>query len=273
MSWETTGPAVFSHHEPCPKCHSKDNFGVWTDGHKYCFGCKYRTAPERTLENSRRKEIVVPKATDKETFAPEIPDAAYKWLKKYELTDAEMAHYGVCYSHPRERLILPLDGQGTHSSSWVGRYFGSDITKPKYHQQGPKDCTFVADAVGNSSVLIFVEDWISAVKVGRKFASTPLLGSYINVKTLKRVSDRFSSLGVWLDPDMRKRSVQEAFSCTVATSLDVFNVFSDKDPKEHDMDFIETAVWEAFGQSTCQLAPDPPWYKIGLFKEVPGNPF
>ena len=32
----------FLRHEPCPYCHSKDNVGVYDDGHAYCFGCNRR---------------------------------------------------------------------------------------------------------------------------------------------------------------------------------------------------------------------------------------
>lgn len=31
----------FVQHEPCPKCGSRDNLARYTDGHAYCFGCKY----------------------------------------------------------------------------------------------------------------------------------------------------------------------------------------------------------------------------------------
>lgn len=31
----------FVQHEPCPSCGSKDNLARYTDGHAYCFGCKY----------------------------------------------------------------------------------------------------------------------------------------------------------------------------------------------------------------------------------------
>lgn len=31
----------FVQHEPCPACGSKDNLARYTDGHAYCFGCKY----------------------------------------------------------------------------------------------------------------------------------------------------------------------------------------------------------------------------------------
>lgn len=31
----------FLRHAPCPECGSKDNLGIYTDGHGYCFGCGY----------------------------------------------------------------------------------------------------------------------------------------------------------------------------------------------------------------------------------------
>jgi twinkle protein len=31
----------FVQHEPCPSCKSQDNLARYTDGHAYCFGCKY----------------------------------------------------------------------------------------------------------------------------------------------------------------------------------------------------------------------------------------
>lgn len=31
----------FVQHEPCPKCGSQDNLARYSDGHGYCFGCKY----------------------------------------------------------------------------------------------------------------------------------------------------------------------------------------------------------------------------------------
>jgi twinkle protein len=41
-------------HEPCPKCHSTDNLGRFSDGHGYCFGCKYYEPGEGELTSSPR---------------------------------------------------------------------------------------------------------------------------------------------------------------------------------------------------------------------------
>ena len=56
----------FSHHEPCPKCGSKDNVAVYTDGGKHCFGCGYHISgkwslnvdnmQQRLLNNNKNNE-------------------------------------------------------------------------------------------------------------------------------------------------------------------------------------------------------------------------
>ena len=42
----------FLRHEPCPKCHSKDNLARYTDGHGYCFGCQYYEHPSGETPDS-----------------------------------------------------------------------------------------------------------------------------------------------------------------------------------------------------------------------------
>lgn len=43
MQSEEHEGSVFLRHEPCDNCGSKDNKGVYSDGHTYCFGCGHRT--------------------------------------------------------------------------------------------------------------------------------------------------------------------------------------------------------------------------------------
>lgn len=53
MPTNSTGPSdqfeesEFLYREPCPECGSKDNVGVYSDGHKHCFtpGCDHHTPP------------------------------------------------------------------------------------------------------------------------------------------------------------------------------------------------------------------------------------
>ena len=41
-----TKESTFVRHEPCPECGPRDNLSVWSDGHKYCFGCGYYVAAD-----------------------------------------------------------------------------------------------------------------------------------------------------------------------------------------------------------------------------------
>ncbi|CAB4138736.1 Archaeal primase DnaG/twinkle, TOPRIM domain [uncultured Caudovirales phage] len=42
MTNQSEDTSIFVRHEPCPECGSKDNLSRYSDGHAYCFGCKYR---------------------------------------------------------------------------------------------------------------------------------------------------------------------------------------------------------------------------------------
>lgn len=50
----------FVQHEPCPACGSKDNLARYTDGHGYCFGCKYyETGNGEPLPEVKRAENLI----------------------------------------------------------------------------------------------------------------------------------------------------------------------------------------------------------------------
>jgi twinkle protein len=48
----------FVRHEPCPNCNSKDNLARFSDGHGYCFGCRYYEKPSNSsYEKNLTKKI------------------------------------------------------------------------------------------------------------------------------------------------------------------------------------------------------------------------
>ena len=57
----------FIRHEPCPYCHSKDNVGVYDDGHAYCFGCNRRW----TLSNEELEQYKMYQQRERSRFMPE----------------------------------------------------------------------------------------------------------------------------------------------------------------------------------------------------------
>ncbi|MBA58521.1 MAG: hypothetical protein CMQ40_05045 [Gammaproteobacteria bacterium] len=47
MKTEYRPDSEFLQHEPCPHCGSKDNLARYSDGHGFCFGCKYYEHPDQ----------------------------------------------------------------------------------------------------------------------------------------------------------------------------------------------------------------------------------
>lgn len=236
----------FLRHEPCPKCHSKDNLGVYSDGHCYCFGCGYIKPPERSL-------IIVPeriKDSIKERtfadFSPDLPSKSIKWLKSYGITDAEIQANGYVYDEERDYLCWPLDS----SEVYQGRYFGSDKDKPRYISHGRLGQTAinVSNETGRTDIIVFVEDKLSAIKVGRLVAAVPICSAKVSIGRLIRAGKLFKHIGIWLDSDKRAQAVKSALIARTVTTSKVFNVFSDKDPKSYSRDQLEALLIAATTQ-------------------------
>ena len=56
----------FVSHEPCPNCGSRDNLGVYDDGHTYCFGCQTYTHPKEQNGSSPSIKLVSSAKTKKQ---------------------------------------------------------------------------------------------------------------------------------------------------------------------------------------------------------------
>ena len=52
-----TNQSKFIHHSPCVECGSRDNCGVYDDGHTYCFGCQtYKRANGETIQETHNQK-------------------------------------------------------------------------------------------------------------------------------------------------------------------------------------------------------------------------
>ncbi len=74
--------SAFMHHEPCPKCGSKDNAARYTDGHLYCFGCGYYEAKE-----GEPLSIATP-------VNPDLVEVEYRGLTSRSLTEETCRKFG-----------------------------------------------------------------------------------------------------------------------------------------------------------------------------------
>jgi len=229
--------------EPCPECRrigadrSGDNLAVYSDGHCYCYRCGYRTGRRsftQTKDSTRTPtdgtSIVLPS-----DVTTELPFEAKDWLKQYQLTRLDTNRNHVMWSEKYSRIVFPYFNE-TELLAWQGRYIGEDKTKAKWFSQG-KIHEIIHPLQVKNRFAVIVEDIVSAIKVSKICGAIPIFGSSISTKQWLRLKTIVDRSCLWLDPDLRGKSLTIA---RVGTLLGVptHPIFSDKDPKEHTIDFI-----------------------------------
>lgn len=242
----------FLRHEPCPKCGSKDNLGVWDDGHKYCFGCGYvqrekdsLTSIAKQLEGNNNNENI-PRDLHSDSFVSDIPGIAHSWLEKYGITPTEMQAYRLMWNTRTQSLVFPCFNPNGKLIFYQERYFGPNKDHPKYLTFGSPDIPFatINNTLYNSGGIVLVEDFVSSFKVGRYITSGALTGSKIAPKAFKWLSGRFKQARLWLDMDKAAESLVEASKLSGAIP-DVRSIITHLDPKEYSNEVIFKTLIES----------------------------
>jgi hypothetical protein len=260
--------STFVRHKPCPKCKSRDNLAEFSDGHEWCFGCGYYKPPEWSLDRARQKEEkggadagnyfgIDPGSCDT------LPEDAYKWLKKYGITEEEVVRYDVGYDRKRDLLCFPLKEESGRIAAYTCRNFGPDRDKRKTLTFGSlSHPVIIASPEAAKNIGVFVEDIISAIKVGRSFEAYPVLGSNIPLESLRWAQKRLlgpsgyhpslegipepPGVGIWLDRDMHGKAHRFSRRLNAVAGFDLgFPVFTHKDPKEYGTEEIKKIVRKA----------------------------
>lgn len=234
----------FLHHEPCPECGSKDNLGVWDDGHKYCFGCGHY---EHSVIKLLPQKKTPPKDSGGVLMPPDasrtIPQKADEWLQKYGITAKERSEFNFMWSQRSQLLIMPVYDMDGKCLLWQGRYFGDVPNHPKYLTRGQP--ANVLDFIGShtTDAVVLVEDKISAIKVGRHFNTVCLYGSHVSTTMLSRLSKISKHLILWLDSDKLKEMY--SFQMDASPFFDIVSIIYTKpDPKELTNAEIQTEIKE-----------------------------
>lgn len=238
----------FIKHESCPRCGSKDNLGVYDDGHKWCFGCTYYVPPKDTLSSLNRRltrqgeEELDTNGIDSSKFDYKLDPIALKWIRKYGITDTEIRFYNILWCQLRHTLVFPVvrDNRIVLTNE---RYFGPDPKHPKYLTFGNK-VKEVVYFIGNNitTSVVFVEDFISAIKIRRLVSSMPLFGTSVPETALEWIKGRFKVAGVWLDLDKASESLREASKASIYVPTHA--ILSTADPKELSMNQIDRTLKE-----------------------------
>jgi hypothetical protein len=230
---------------------------VYDDGHEWCFGCGYYKPPEHSLENVRQKQQ---KGDKQDVFdlnlSPYLSHDAYSWLKKYGISDEEIERFEVGYDKERELLCFPIKEEG-RITGYICRNFGPSRRQRKYLFYGSRRLPPIIDSQeSDKNIGVFVEDIISAIKVGRSYAALPVLSANIDAKALKWASDRFVWVGVWLDRDMHGKVSKLVLRGSWVGQAKWAGIYSPKDPKEYSTQEIKGWVNHAFGVERAQISPE-----------------
>ena len=240
--------------ERCPECAKLgkdtkgDNLATYSDGHSYCFGCGYTLNSSASKLSNYVNNIPQPAPVAHKVFLPidcvfEYPSEVMNWVGQYHLSHRTLLQHRVMWSPSKERLIFPVIGGENNFLAYAGRNFNLSDGKPKWVAYGDLKNTyhFIGEDRGT---LVLCEDIVSAIKLSRVAQAMPLFGSHIGIDRWKRLS-KIISRGVqciiWLDPDMRLKSVGESCLGT-SLGLNVRTIMSDKDPKEHTYEEINNIL-------------------------------
>lgn len=219
---------------PCEKCGSSDANAEYDDSY-YCFSCN-RYTPKLSLK--RFKAIKEVRVCNGITLEKQLAGGALKWLLGYGLTSDEIAQF----TYARERVgkygLMPCDLLVLYSSKdyWCARNFGKGA---KYLTSGTKPFLKYGN---NNDTLVFVEDIVSAVKVGRQFTAVPMLGSMPSQDAASHL-DGYKNICIWNDFDKAKDAVKTARNLSERLNKRVRCIISPKDPKEYDDNAIKDYIY------------------------------
>jgi len=197
----------------------------------YCFGCGF-VEQKRSL--SRFKTQTEVRVCDGITLENSLPVEAKKWLLAYHLTPKEMEQFKYSrervtkYGQKRCNLLVLI----ANSNYWLARNLDDGV---RYLSSGVKPYLEYGD---NSNTLVFVEDVISAVKVGRVATAVPMLGASV-LRDWWDNAKKYDRIIIWGDRDKASQNVIQAKRASEFVGKKVEIIITDKDPKEFDTNEIK----------------------------------
>lgn len=246
--------------ERCPECaklgndRSGDNLAIYNDGHTYCYRCGYGNRRTKIILDNEQPictDLTLPSDVD-----TNLPYEAKEWLRQYELSRLDLQSNNVLWSESMSRIIFPYWNE-TGLIAWQGRYVKTtketEMEIPlkkqaKWYSQG-KIHEILHPIKVNNRQAVLVEDIISGIKVSKFCGAIPIFGSSVSIKQLLRIKLICDKVMIWLDPDMRKKSLSIAKMCELH-GLTATVIFTNKDPKEHTYDEISRTINSGEDQTT-----------------------
>ena len=220
----------------CPKCAERgkdrkgNNLAEYENGY-HCFSCGYNK-PKRILK--RLNEFSVQKVYNGISCENKLLPEHLKWLSEYNLTLDEIGKFKYAYKRVIKGYEIPCNllvfvNTDTY---WLGRNFGD--VGVRYLSSGEKPLIKYGT---NPDLVVFVEDVISAIKIGRVATAIPMLGAKIPAQWLEQVRD-YNRVVIWGDYDKKIDNIYAARKASEVLGKQVQSVITEKDAKCYNTDEI-----------------------------------
>lgn len=233
--------ALFVKHTPCPKCGSRDNRAVYSDGSSWCFGCHHSEPPSGESFNpyTVAKMSSLPSLPELSTH---FPQHVVQWLSKYDISVEEALKHGWKYNSKYDQLVFLYCGEDGRVVCSQARNFAPQA-KRKYFNEGSVASVlplfYVLGSEKRSRSVVVVEDAVSAAKISRVSDAIPCLGSHLpknKISALRLLN--YEEMVVWLDGDKYREALQIAEQARLV-GFSTKIVHTELDPKEHSVEEIK----------------------------------
>lgn len=262
----TTNESTCIEHVRCPQCTkhggdtSGDNLGVYSDGHSYCFNCRFYDSGFSKGVGSQRTQAATARSRSKFSTTTQAAfgaiasrqkdvrtniqtESPISWLRKFGITGVDQEKYGIKVTDEHVEFSLYKENEVVLTNT---RYFGDDPNEPRYRTKGSR--TTSRNTIGDDGLgVIVVEDVISGIAVAKSgYGAYICCGSSISTKTLQALaSEAGRRLGVWLDPDQRANALKIALRAQ-QWGADARPIYTDKDPKYYAPEEIKRIITDTW---------------------------
>lgn len=233
---------VFLHHEPCPRCGSRDNLARYDDGSAWCFGCS-KVEPRTHLPKFQEKDDEYVQLDD--DLCTDFAGHVVEWLARYGISVSEALKHGWRYAPKRDQLVFIWRDEKGNVALTQARNFWKGA-KVKYFTVGSVEQVLPIFQTSGllrqlPRKLVVVEDVVSAAKIARQCDAMPCLGSTLSNGRLARLRASYDVLVPWLDEDKWKNAVNIADRAKLI-GFTTKVVYTEKDPKEYEDHYITARI-------------------------------
>jgi hypothetical protein len=240
---------------------SKDNLGLYDDGHEYCFGCGYYKPPTKYMAAAENTKVKPKVPIAYQHGSQLLPTIAWAWLAKGGITAEHVQTRGLRFSRVNNSLFIPLN-HIYDNPVFTEKTFNAD--EPKYRTHGnvkhilpyyPRNGYYPAKHFEGTVVL--VEDALSALRISKYCACAPLLGTTPHKHLVEYAVERGDNLLLWLDSNKAADSLRWTEKARVMyPKILIRSIISSLDPKEYSdepiLQFLCAALKNSIGNNSLQ---------------------